>query len=71
MCHTFLSDCLKVSSEIFIPISHTEGQQHEIGGRDDGEGAGHRLTQPAAQRRTSARVKFIFNNLYTYKNLLE
>lgn len=50
MSHTFLSDCLKVSSEIFIPVGHSEGQQHEIGGRNDGEGAGDRLTQAAAQR---------------------
>lgn len=50
MSHTFLSDCLKVSSEIFIPVGHSEGQQHEIGGRNDGDGAGDRLTQAAAQR---------------------
>lgn len=48
MCHTFLSNGLKVSSEALVAISHSEGQQHDIGGRYQGKGAGHWLTQPAA-----------------------
>lgn len=52
MCHTFISNGLKVSSEALVAISHSEGQQHDIGGRHQGEGAGHWLTQPAAQRHT-------------------
>lgn len=63
MSHTFLSDCLKVSSEIFIPVGHSEGQQHEIGGRNDGDGAGDRLTQAAAQWCRSAHVKFVFMSI--------
>lgn len=44
MCHTFLSNGLKVSSEALVAISHSEGQQHDVGGRYQGEGAGHWLT---------------------------
>lgn len=50
MSHTFISNRLKVSSEALVAISHSEGQQHDIGGRHQGERAGHRLTQPAGQR---------------------
>lgn len=63
MSHTFLSDCLKVSSEIFFPIGHSEGQQHEIGGSNNRDGAGDRLTQAAAQRCTSAHMKFVFTSI--------
>lgn len=52
MCHTFFSYCLKVSSETLIAISHSEGQQHDIGGSDKREAAGHWLTQTTAQRHT-------------------
>lgn len=34
MPHTFLSKGLKVSSEALVAISHPEGQQHDIGGRN-------------------------------------
>lgn len=44
MCHTLLSNGLKVSSEALVAISHSEGQQHDVGGRYQGEGAGHWLT---------------------------
>lgn len=50
MCRTFLGDGFEVSSEILVAISHSEWQQHDIGGRDEGERADRRLTQPTAQR---------------------
>lgn len=48
MSRTFLSKGLKVSSEALVAISHPEGQQHDIGGRHQREGDGHRLAQPAS-----------------------
>lgn len=58
MCHTFFSDGLKVSSKVLVAISHFEGQQHDIGGRHQGEGAGHWITQPAAQRYERADTRY-------------
>lgn len=49
MSHTFLSNDLKVSSEALVAISHSEGQQHVIGGRHQGKGAVHWLTQSATE----------------------
>lgn len=48
MCHTFLGNGLKMSSEALVAISHSEGQQHDIGGGDQGKGAGHWFTQSGA-----------------------
>lgn len=45
---TFLSKGLKVSSEALVAISHPEGQQHDVGGRHQREGDGHRVAQPAS-----------------------
>lgn len=53
MCLTLFSDGLKVAFEALV-VAHPEGQQHDIGGGDDGDGAGHRVTQAAAQRHTSS-----------------
>lgn len=47
MSHTFLSYGLKVSSKALVAITHSEGQQHDVGGRHQGKWAGHCLTQPA------------------------
>lgn len=50
MCQTFFSYGLKMSSEAFVAVGHFEGQQHDVGGRNNREGAGHWLTQPVARR---------------------
>lgn len=59
-CRTFLGDGLKVTFEALVAAGHPEGEQHDVGGGHQREGAGHwRAKSEAAKQRQRFREEVL------------